>query len=111
MSIVVASPTLRTLVVAGAVLASLTGVAAAQQTPSCPKPPMPACIDDLTTFVSADRMVECQSAVKVYIDVTMNYMACRQNMDSATNAELIAAVNRFNCRLMGGENCQQPTDK
>lgn len=111
MTIAVANRTLRAFAAAGAVFASLTGVAAAQQAPSCPKPPMPACIDDLTTFVSADRMVECQSAVKVYIDVTMNYMACRQNMDSATNAELIAAVNRFNCRLMGGENCQQPAGK
>lgn len=108
MTIAAASRTLRALAAAGAVLASLTAVAVAQQSPVCEKPPMPVCIDDLTTFVSADRMVECQNAVKVYIDVTMNYMACRQNMDSATNAELIAAVNRFNCRLMGGENCQQP---
>lgn len=90
----------------GAVLAAFSTAAAAQQAPVCAKPPMPACIDDLTTFVSADRMVECQNAVKVYIDVTMSYMACRQNLDSATNAELIAAVNRFNCRLSGGEKCQ-----
>ena len=92
---------------AGVVFVSMTAMA--QPAPVCPKPPMPACIDDLTTIYSADRMMECQSAVKAYIDVTMEYLACRQNLDSAANAELIAAVNRFNCRLMGGENCQQPS--
>lgn len=81
------------------------GAAAAQQAPVCPKPPMPACIDDLTTFVSADRMIACQSAVKDYIDDTMWYLNCRKDGDVATNAELMSAVNRFNCRLSGGETC------
>ena len=86
---------------------AMTGVAAAQSAQrQCVKPPTPACIDDLTTYVSADKMIECQDAVKAHIETSMAYLNCTPLGDPAANAALIAAVNRFNCRLQGGENCK-----
>lgn len=94
------------LAATGAVFAQ-TGAALAQTTQrQCVKPPTPACIDDLTTYVSADKMIECQDTVKIHIDAGMAYLMCPPLGDPAANAELIAAVNRFNCRLQGGENCK-----
>lgn len=99
---------------AGAAALWLAGGAALAQTtggpptggPPCPRPATPACIDDLTTYVSADRMIACQSAVKEHIESTMTYLLCRPGGDDAANDELNAAVRRFNCRLAGGEDCR-----
>ena len=83
----------------------IASAATAQTTATCVKPPMPACIDDQTTFVSADKMIDCQNAVKDYTETTMVYLACRPQGDVPTNVELMNAVNRFNCRLQGRDNC------
>lgn len=98
----------RGALVGAAVLWLASGAALAQTAgaPVCPRPGMPDCIDDLTTYVSADRMIACQSAVKEYIETTMTYLLCVPRGDAATNEELNAAVHRFNCRLAGGENCR-----
>lgn len=98
---------MRVFVVGFLTLFAVTGAATAQ-TPQrqCVKPATPACIDDLTTYVSADKMIECQDVVKNHIDAGMVYLNCMPLGDAAANAELIAAVNRFNCRLQGGENCK-----
>lgn len=96
-------------ILTGAAALWLAGGAALAQTagaPVCPRPGMPSCIDDLTTYVSADRMIACQSAVKDYIETTMTYLLCRPGGDEAANDELNAAVRRFNCRLAGGEDCR-----
>jgi len=89
----------------------------------CVKPPTPACLDDGTTFVAAERMIDCQVAAKRYIDDTMDYTKClgeevrRTNGDLARAAdlnnevtrsgeEMTRAVNRFNCRLSGRQDCR-----
>ncbi len=98
---------MRVFVVGFLTLFAVTGAATAQTSQrQCVKPPTPACIDDLTTYVSADKMIECQDVVKNHIDVSMVYLNCPPLGDPAANAELIAAVNRFNCRLQGRDNCK-----
>lgn len=100
---------MRLFIAAAIAVFSLTGVAAAQTAAKpavqCVKPPTPACIDDLTTYVDADKMINCQNAVKTHIDATMAYLACTPMGDVPANAELSNAVNRFNCRLQGRDAC------
>lgn len=71
----------------------------------CVKPGVPVCMDDTTTFVSADRMTACQQEVREYIDRTMDYLRCLNDENAATGRELSQNVERFNCRLSGTRNC------
>lgn len=97
---------MRAFAAAFLMILAATGAASAQTSQrQCVKPPTPACIDDLTTYVSADKMIECQDVVKTHIETSMVYLMCPPLGDPAANAELIAAVNRFNCRLQGRDNC------
>lgn len=101
---------MRLFIVAAAAVFALTGTAAAQNstakpTVQCAKPPTPACVDDLTTYVSADKMIDCQNVVKEHVDATMAYLACMPLGDAPANAELMNSVARFNCRLQGRDNC------
>jgi len=72
---------------------------------SCAKPGVPVCMDDTTTFVSADKMAACQFEVKEYVDKTMDYLKCLNDENTATGQELTRNVERFNCRLSGGRTC------
>lgn len=71
----------------------------------CVKPGVPVCMDDTTTFVSADRMTACQQEVREYIDRTMDYLRCLNEENATTGRELSQNVERFNCRLSGTRNC------
>lgn len=85
-------------------LALLAGAAVAHGATAeelCVKVPRPACMDDQTTFVSADKMTDCQAAVKDYIDYTMAYIQCVNRESTTTGEELTTSVERFNCRLSG----------
>lgn len=72
---------------------------------SCIKPGVPVCMDDTTTFVSADKMAACQFEVKEYVDRTMDYLKCLNEQNAITGQELTRNVERFNCRLSGGRTC------
>jgi hypothetical protein len=87
---------------AGLVMVATTAVAQ----PICVKPGVPACMDDGTTFVSAEKMVDCQGAVREYIDRTMEYVQCLNDDVKRTGKELNQNVDRFNCRLGGRKDCQ-----
>ncbi|WP_199229650.1 hypothetical protein [Azospirillum sp. TSO22-1] len=71
----------------------------------CIKPLVPACMNDTTTFVSADKMQSCQFEVKDYVDKTMAYLTCVSDEHKATGQELTRNVERFNCRLSGRQTC------
>jgi len=71
----------------------------------CVKPIVPACMNDGTTFVSADKMQACQFEVKDYADKTMAYLNCLSDEHKATGQELTRNIERFNCRLSGRPNC------
>ena len=72
---------------------------------SCIKPGVPVCMDDTTTFVSADKMAACQFEVKEYVDKTMDYLKCLNEENTNTGQELTRNVERFNCRLSGNRTC------
>ncbi|MBP2310775.1 hypothetical protein [Azospirillum soli] len=96
-----------TMAVSGAVSAVLTVGAQAQAATisSCIKPGIPVCMDDSTTFVSADKMAACQFEVKEYVDRTMDFLKCLNEENASTGQELTRNVERFNCRLSGGRTC------
>jgi len=71
----------------------------------CVKPMVPACMNDGTTFVSADKMQSCQFEVRDYADKTMAYLTCVSDEHKATGQELTRNIERFNCRLSGRPNC------
>ncbi|SMH52522.1 hypothetical protein [Azospirillum agricola] len=71
----------------------------------CFKPGVPLCMDDGTTFVSADKMSGCQFEVKEYVDKTMAYLKCLNDENIATGQDLTRNVERFNCRLSGRKGC------
>ncbi|MCG5239155.1 hypothetical protein [Azospirillum doebereinerae] len=73
--------------------------------PNCTKPGVPLCMDDGTTFVSADKMSGCQFEVKEYVDKTMAYLKCLNDENIATGQDLTRNVERFNCRLSGRKGC------
>lgn len=73
---------------------------------ACVKPPMPACLDDSSTWVAAERLQDCQGAVKRYIDQTMDYTKCLNDEVVRTGDEMTKAVNRFNCRLSARQDCR-----
>ncbi|WP_372396958.1 hypothetical protein ABMY26_23025 [Azospirillum sp. HJ39] len=71
----------------------------------CLKPGVPLCMDDPSTFFSADRMSSCQGEVKDYVDKSMAYLTCLNDENMATGRELGRNVERFNCRLSGRKGC------
>lgn len=71
----------------------------------CLKPGVPLCMDDPSTFLSADRMSSCQGEVKDYVDRSMAYLTCLNDENMATGRELGRNVERFNCRLSGRKGC------
>ncbi|HYG88285.1 MAG TPA: hypothetical protein VD978_18730 [Azospirillum sp.] len=71
----------------------------------CVKPGVPACMNDNTTFVAADKMQTCQFEVKDYADRTLAYLKCLSDEHQATGQELTLNIERFNCRLSGNRNC------
>jgi hypothetical protein len=71
----------------------------------CAKPGVPVCMDDTTTFVSADRMSTCQFEVKDFVDRMVAYLKCLSDESVVTGQELTRQVNRFNCRMQGGRTC------
>ncbi|MBK1841378.1 hypothetical protein JHL17_28655 [Azospirillum sp. YIM B02556] len=85
------------------------GAASAPQatTPAagCLKPGVPLCMDDQSTFLSADKMSSCQGEVKEYVDKSMAYLTCLNEENVATGRELSRNVDRFNCRLSGRKGC------
>lgn len=81
------------------------GAAQALPMPGCMKPGVPLCMDDGTTFVSADKMSGCQFEVKDYVDKTMAYLKCLNDENIATGQDLTRNVERFNCRLSGRKGC------
>lgn len=89
---------------------SLSGILAPQASAAtiggCVKPGVPVCMDDTTTFVSADKMSACQFEVKEYVDRTMAYLKCLNDENVGTGQELTRNVERFNCRLAGGRTCK-----
>ncbi|MBP2294593.1 hypothetical protein [Azospirillum rugosum] len=94
---------------AAAMAVTLTGAslpqALAATVNGCTKPGVPVCMDDTTTFVSADKMSACQFEVKDYVDRTMDYLKCLNEENTNTGQELTRNVERFNCRLAGGKTC------
>ena len=82
-------PSPRTLTLAA--LALLWAPAAMAQAP-CVKPGVPVCMDDTTTFVSAERMTTCQQEVREYIDRTMDYLRCLNEENAGTGMPNWAAV-------------------
>lgn len=89
--------------VLAAVLALMAFPAAAQT--MCVKPAVPACMIDNTTFVDANRMIECQTAVREYIDRTMEYLTCLNGETVSTGQEMKRNVDHFNCRLSARTDC------
>lgn len=73
--------------------------------PGCFRPGVPLCMDDGTTFISADKMSSCQGEVKEYVDKTMAYLQCLNDENIATGRDLTRNVDRFNCRLSGRKGC------
>lgn len=73
--------------------------------PGCFRPGVPLCMDDGTTFVSADKMSGCQGEVKDYVDKTMAYLKCLNEDNIATGRDLTRNIDRFNCRLSGRKAC------
>ncbi|WP_434618363.1 hypothetical protein [Azospirillum sp. B2RO_4] len=71
----------------------------------CLKPGVPLCMDDQSTFLSADKMSSCQGEVKEYVDKSMAYLTCLNEENVATGRELGRNVDRFNCRLSGRKGC------
>ncbi len=71
----------------------------------CVKPGAPVCMNDTTTFVSADKMQTCQSEVKDYADQTLMYLKCLSDEHAAVSQELKLNIEGFNCRLSGNGNC------
>lgn len=71
----------------------------------CLKPGVPLCMDDQSTFLSADKMSSCQGEVKDYVDKSMAYLTCLNEENVATGRELSRNVDRFNCRLSGRKGC------
>lgn len=71
----------------------------------CAKPGVPLCMDDANTFVSADKMSNCQFEVKDYVERTMSYLKCLNDENVGTGREMTRNVDRFNCRLSGQRNC------
>ncbi|CAO3420777.1 hypothetical protein [Azospirillum endophyticum] len=71
----------------------------------CLKPGAPMCMDDQSTFLSADKMSSCQGEVKEYVDKSMAYLTCLNEENVATGRELSRNVDRFNCRLSGRKGC------
>lgn len=94
------SPTPLTGAAAGANGAQGTSVS-----PGCTKPGTPICMNDTTTFISADRMSVCQGEVREYVDRTMAYLQCLSNEHQSISHELSRNVDRFNCRLSGSRTC------
>ncbi|HYH38502.1 MAG TPA: hypothetical protein VD860_09810 [Azospirillum sp.] len=92
-------------VIGMAMLAAGTVAPGARAAAICIKPLVPACMNDTTTFVSADKMQSCQFEVKDYVDKTMAYLTCVSDEHKATGQELTRNVERFNCRLSGRQNC------
>lgn len=86
-----------------AILALVAAPAAAE--PLCIKPAVPLCMEDTTTYVGAERMIDCQTAVREYIDRTMEYLKCLNDETTATGQELTRNVDRFNCRLAARDKC------
>lgn len=96
------------MAVSGAVVSGvlpMVSQARADTISSCIKPGVPVCMDDTTTFVSADKMAACQFEVKEYVDRTMDYLKCLNEQNAITGQELTRNVERFNCRLSGGRTC------
>lgn len=71
----------------------------------CLKPGVPMCMDDTTTFVSADSMSSCQFEVKEYVERSMEYLKCLNDENVTTGQELTRNIDRFNCRLSGRKGC------
>ena len=92
-----------------AVLVGMTGTAFSQAPAvainGCAKPGVPLCMDDTTTFVSADKMSACQFEVKEYVDRTMDYLKCLNEENARTGQDLTRNVEKFNCRLSGARTC------
>ncbi|WP_448189717.1 hypothetical protein [Azospirillum sp. sgz301742] len=88
-----------------AVLGTALAAPVADAANVCVKPMVPACMNDGTTFVSADKMQTCQFEVKDYADKTMAYLACLSDEHQATGQDLTRNIERFNCRLSGRPNC------
>ena len=86
-------------------LAAFAPVPAAWAATVCVKPMVPACMGDGTTFVSAEKMQNCQFEVKDYADKTMAYLTCLSDEHKSTGEELTRNIERFNCRLSGRQNC------
>ncbi len=84
---------------------AIGGAAQAGTIGGCMKPGVPVCMDDTTTFVSADKMAACQFEVKEYVDRTMDYLTCLNDENITTGQQLTRGVERFNCRLSGGRAC------
>jgi len=82
----------------------MAAVPAAAQT-LCVKPPVPLCMQESQTYVAAERLIQCQEAVRDYIDTTMKYLKCLNEETTATGQELKQNVDRFNCRLSGKGDC------
>lgn len=92
-------------VMAAVVTVAVAAVPAAGAATICVKPLVPACMNDTTTFVAADKMQACQFEVKDYVDKTMAYLGCVSEEHKATGQEVTRNVERFNCRLSGKQNC------
>lgn len=73
---------------------------------ACVKPPMPLCLEDTTTYVAAERLMDCQIAVRRYVDETMDYTKCLNDEVVRTGDEMTRAVNLFNCRLSARRDCR-----
>lgn len=99
---------LRSVRAAGLCVAAVCALAplerASAQT-ACERPGAPACVADATTFVSAERMTDCQREVKQYVDQTLAYLTCLSDEHQQTAAEMARVVDRFNCRLSRGNAC------
>lgn len=93
------------VLISAAALALLSVPAALAANTTCTRPGVPMCMDDTTTFVSADRMTTCQMEVRDYVERTMAYLQCLSEEHQATSHELTRNVDRFNCRLSGGRSC------
>ena len=91
--------------VAFALGAGLAAAPVANAATLCVKPMVPACMNDGTTFVSADKMQVCQFEVKDYADKSLAYLNCLSDEHKATGQELTRNIERFNCRLSGRPNC------
>lgn len=96
---------MRALWVSVATALCMLAAPAAWSATICARPLVPACMNDGTTFVSADKMQTCQFEVKEYADKTMAYLTCLSDEHKATGEELTRNIEHFNCRLSGRQNC------